>query len=125
MKINTFNEIDVWKLAIELTLDIYNSCNLLAFKRDYSLMDQIRRAIISVSSNIVEGFERNNNKEFIRFLVIAKGSLGEVRNQLIIAYKLNYLSETQFNLLDEKSTILSYKIGSFIKYLKLNIKNNK
>lgn len=125
MKFTNFKEIEIWNLAIELTLDIYRACNVVTFKKDYSLVDQIRRAIISVSSNIVEGFERNNNKEFIRFLIIAKGSLGEVRNQLEIAHRLDYISEIKFKYLDEKCIALSYKIGGFIRYLKLNIKNKK
>lgn len=121
MKINNFKELEVWKLAIDLALDIYQIATIAIFCNDYSLIDQIRRAIISVSSNIAEGFERNNNKELIRYLVIAKGSLGEVRSQLEIAQRLNYISINKFNDLDEKCLTLSYKIGGFIKYLKTNL----
>ena len=125
MRINNFKELEIWRLSIDLAIDIYKTCSPKNFCNDYSLVDQIRGAIVSVSSNIVEGFEKNNNKEFIRYLTIAKGSLGEVRNQLEIAYRLNYISESKFKDLDEKSLALSYKIGGFIRYLKLNIENKK
>lgn len=67
------------------------------FNKDFKLRDQVRGAIISVSSNIVEGFEKNNNNEFIRFFKIAKGSVGEVRNQLFIALAVGYISQAQFD----------------------------
>lgn len=71
---------------------IYNMAAKKDFSRDFALRDQIRRAIISVSSNIVEGFEKNNNNEFIRYLKIAKGSAGEARNQLYIALAVKYIT---------------------------------
>jgi four helix bundle protein len=86
------------------------------------LRDQIRRAIISVSSNIVEGFEKNNNNEFIRFLKIAKGSIGEVRNQLYIALAIGYIMQKEFNELKNKLIDLANQVRKFISYLEKNKK---
>ena len=106
---------DVFKVAFELG----------KFSKDYGLKDQIQRAIISVSSNIVEGFEKNNNNEFIRYLKIAKGSCGEVRNQMYIAQTIEYISEKEFEDLNQKLLTLSSKIGCLIKYLEKTRKKNK
>jgi four helix bundle protein len=72
---------------------------------------------VSVSSNIVEGFEKNNNNEFIRFLKIAKGSAGETRNQLHIAFAIGYVSKKDFDRIMEELETLSGQIGAFISYL--------
>lgn len=77
-----FEDLPIWKQAKELAVRIYRVTKEEKFRRNYSLVDQIRRASISVSSNIAEGFERGSKLEFIQFLYIAKGSLGEVRRQL-------------------------------------------
>ena len=92
-RIEKFEDLDVWQNAISLSVDVYSrfqNC------KDYSLKDQICRASVSVPSNIAEGFERQYNKEFIQYLYIAKGSAGEVRTQLLIAFKLGLLSETEY-----------------------------
>jgi four helix bundle protein len=97
MKIERFENLPIWKLSLKSTRDIYNLTSLPKFNKDFALRDQIRRAVISISSNIVEGFEENNNNEFIRFLKISKGSTGEVRNQLYIALAVKYISQEQFS----------------------------
>ena len=89
-----------------------------SLRKDFGLKDQIRRASISVISNIAEGFERNGNKEFIQFLSIAKGSAGEVRAQLYIIKELNFINEEEFVLLYEKVTQVSKMLSGFINYLK-------
>jgi len=104
MRIHKFEELNVWKLSLRITKSIYDR-------------DQIRRAIVSVSSNIVEGFEKNNNNEFIRYLKIAKGSVGEVRNQLFIAKELSYITESEFNNINKLLLDLANQIGAFIVYL--------
>lgn len=96
MKITKFEELKIWKLSLKIAKIIYHFTSKRKFSKDFSLRDQIRRAIISVSSNIVEGFEKNNNNEFIRFLKIAKGSVGETRNQLYIAMTVGYITESEF-----------------------------
>lgn len=78
---------------------------------------QLRRATVSISSNIAEGFERNTDKEFIHFLFIAKGSAGEVRSQLYIALDLKFISEAQFQEIIEEITEISKLISGLIKYL--------
>jgi four helix bundle protein len=117
MKIKKFEDLPVWQLALKVTKEIYELTNKKEFSKDFSLRDQIRRAIISVSSNIVEGFEKNNNNEFIRFLKIAKGSVGEVRNQLYIALAVNYITEQEFDKINKELEYLANQIGGFIVYL--------
>lgn len=85
MKITSFEELKIWQISMHLAKSIYVCTQENTFRRDFGLRDQIRRSIVSVSSNIVEGFERNNIKEFIRFLKIAKASLAEARSQLMLA----------------------------------------
>lgn len=80
-----FEEIDAWKQARELTCEVYRVSRRKAFSKDFALRDQIRRAAISISSNIAEGYERDSRKAFLHFLSIAKGSAGEVRSQLYVA----------------------------------------
>ena len=117
MKIRKFEDLKIWKLSLKITKKIYDLTFKSEFSRDFELRDQIRRAIISVSSNIVEGFEKNNNNEFIRYLKIAKGSAGEVRNQLYIALMVGYITKIEFEELNEQLIDLSKQIGSFINYL--------
>lgn len=86
VKVNTFEDLNVYKRARELTNRIYEVTKQNSFSKDYRLVDQIRRASISIMSNVAEGFERGTNKEFIQFLYISKGSSGEIRAQLTIAF---------------------------------------
>ncbi len=116
-KIRKFEELPIWKKAIVLTRRIYDITADGKFAKDYGLRDQIRRAVISISSNIVEGFEKSNNNEFIRYLRIAKGSVGEVRNQLYIALAVEYLPKERFEALNKEFIDLAKQIGSFISYL--------
>lgn len=117
MKIEKFEDLEIWKLSIDLVKKIYELTREKEFAKDFSFKDQIRRAVISISSNIVEGFEKNNNNEFIHYLKIAKGSAGEVMNQLYIGKVLFYISDSQFQTMQEHLFILSRKIGAFIAYL--------
>ncbi|HBI33713.1 MAG TPA: four helix bundle protein [Candidatus Moranbacteria bacterium] len=124
MKIQKFEELNIWKDSLRITKVIYDYTSEKDFARDFGLRDQIRRAIVSVSSNIVEGFEKNNNNEFARFLRIAKGSAGEVRNQLHIAFAIKYITEFEFEKTNKELEILSAQIGKFIAYL-VEKKQNK
>ena len=113
-----FEELVIWQKSRDFAKMIYSLTRTLAFAKDYGLKDQIQRAAVSVSSNIAEGFERNGNVEFTNFLFIAKGSCGEVRSQLYIAYDLNYITQVQFEEAVSQSVELSKSIYSFIKSLK-------
>jgi four helix bundle protein len=125
MKIKTFEELKIWKLALEITKEIYDLTNKKKFSKDFKLRDQIRSAIISVSSNIVEGFEKNNNNEFIRFLKIAKGSTGEARNQVYIALIVGYINQKEFNKVNKELENLANQIGKLISYLEKFRKQRK
>lgn len=117
-KIDKIEDLTVWKLAIELTNSIYTITNSAFFSKDYALRDQIRKSAISVPSNIAEGFERNSTNQFLYFLVIAKGSAGELRTQLLIAKNQNYITEQEFEKINIEALEVSKKLGSFISYLK-------
>ena len=117
-----FEDLPVWKLAKDLAVKIYQITKDQKFRRDYSLVDQIRRASISVSSNIAEGFERGSKKEFIRFLYIGKGSLGEVRSQLQICFELGYINKENLNMLLSQSYDLSNQLGAFISSIKKRVR---
>jgi len=111
-KIEKFEDLDVWQNGIELTIHVYDK---LKECKDYSFKDQICRASVSVPSNIAEGIERQSNKEYIHFLFIAKGSAGEVRTQLEIAYRLNLLKEEDYQVLLESSRKISAQLDQLIR----------
>lgn len=116
-KLNTFEEIISWKKARLFNRRIYLVTEDQKFKKDFDLARQIRRASVSISSNIAEGFERNTDKEFIYFLYVAKASAGEVRSQIYLAFDLNYISKETFDHLLCEITEISKLLGGFIKYL--------
>ena len=91
-----FEDLIAWQKARELNREIYRLTNTGAFARDYGLRDQIRRAAVSISSNIAEGFDRSSRAEFHRFVAIAKGSCAEVQSQLYLALDVGYLGQEEF-----------------------------
>jgi four helix bundle protein len=95
-KFNSFEEINSWQKSREFNKRIYLITESKDFKNDYDFVRQIRRASLSVSSNIAEGFERNTDKEFIYFLFVAKASAGEIRSQLYLAFDLDYITKQEF-----------------------------
>jgi four helix bundle protein len=118
MKIKNFEEIESWKNARNLANDIYRVSSIKNFKNDFNLIDQIRRASISIMSNIAEGFDSGTNKSFINFLNYSYRSASEVQSLLYITRDLNYISENEFKALMNKSQDTKNLIGGFIKYLK-------
>ncbi|HVQ39291.1 MAG TPA: four helix bundle protein [Pyrinomonadaceae bacterium] len=114
----TFEQIDAWQKSRELTNRVYILTSRGSFARDYGLRDQIRRASVSIMSNIAEGFERSGTKEFTQFLATAKGSAGEVRSQLYVALDQNYLDQDEFNILSSTATEISRMISGLMAYLR-------
>ena len=111
MAIERFEDLIAWQKARDLSRAIYSISGKGLFSRDYGLRDQIRRAIVSVMSNIAEGFERGGRGEFHQFLVMAKGSCAEVRSQLYIAFDAGYLNNEEFKQLHARALELSRIIG--------------
>jgi four helix bundle protein len=117
-KIERFEDIEAWKRARVLTNRIYRATNSGEFSRDYGLRDQIRRASVSITSNIAEGFERGGgDKEFARYLSIAKGSSGEVRSQLYVAPDAGHVTQTEFDELTQLTPEASRLLSGFMQYL--------
>jgi four helix bundle protein len=117
-----FEELPVWKNSRELTTQIYKLTENSKFRRDFGLVDQIRRCSISISSNIAEGFERGSKKEFIQFLYIAKGSAGELRSQLYTALDLGYIDKVMHQTFLTQAESLSRQLAAFITSIKEKIK---
>ena len=115
--IQRFEDLEAWKISRGVTKEIYRISSSGLFSRDFGLRDQIRRASVSIMSNIAEGFERDGDKEFVQFLAIAKASAGEVRSQLYVALDQEYISETEFNSLFQSLVENSRVISGLMKYL--------
>ena len=118
MKIERFEDLDIWKEARSLSKYVFEITQAEPFCRDFKLRDQIHASSGSVMDNIAEGFERDGNKEFIQFLSVAKGSCGETRSQSYRAYDFEYTKEDILQELISQTTQISKKIYSFISYLK-------
>ncbi|WP_321281299.1 four helix bundle protein [Marinifilum fragile] len=113
--IKQFEDLLIWKDARSLVRMVYDYCNQI---KDKGFTNQMQRAAISIMNNIAEGFERSSDKEFYRFLDIAKASCGEVRSMSYLAFDLNYMSLDQSRELESKSRLLSGSIYNMMKYLK-------
>lgn len=118
--ITRFEEIEAWKTARRLTNLIYELGNQTGFNRDFGLRDQIRRASVSVMSNIAEGFESRTDVQFINFLGMAKASAGEVRAQLYVALDQKYIAGEQFKEAYSLAESCARQIANFIAYLEAN-----
>lgn len=116
--IERFEDIQAWQKARKLVASIYKITSEGDFVKDYSLKDQIRRASVSIMSNIAEGFSRRTDREFVQFLHVAKGSASEVQSQLYVALDLKYISQATFEELYELSDETVRLISGFIKYLR-------
>lgn len=113
-----FEELPVWISARELVKSIYQITEICGFSSDFGLKDQIRRASISLLSNIAEGFEHESQAQFISYLGRAKASAGEIRCQLYIAFDLKYISKEQFQKSRKDTEECSKQLFGFIKYLR-------
>ncbi|MEW6586496.1 MAG: four helix bundle protein [Nitrospirota bacterium] len=112
---NGFRDLIVWQKAKDLAINIYKETGSVSFSHDFSLKDQIRRSAVSIASNIAEGDERNTDKESVRFLYIAKGSLAELQTQLQIAFEIDYIREDKYAEYESECDNLGRMIGKLIK----------
>lgn len=120
MTIRDFRDLNVWQLGKELVIDIYQLTGNFPREEIYGLVAQVRRAAVSIPSNIAEGFSREHNKDYRRFLFIALGSCAEVETQIEIAHTLDYLSETEHHDMLEKINHESRMLWNLIKRLSNN-----
>jgi four helix bundle protein len=112
-----FEDLDVWQRAKDLTNLIYKHSTDGMFARDFGLRDQMRRAAVSIMSNIAEGFESQTQAMFIKYLAHAKGSAGELRAQLYIDRDQGYINDEEFNEMFSLAEICSKQLARFIQYL--------
>ena len=110
--------LDAWKNSIELTVQTYHLTKVFPKSERFGLTSQMRRAAVSVASNIAEGAGRNSKKEFIRFLNTAQGSLSELDTQVIICKQLGYISDDTLRIFDEHMERESKLISGLINYLR-------
>jgi len=118
--ITRFEEIEAWKISRQLTNMVYTLGNQTGFNRDFGLRDQMRRASVSVMSNIAEGFESRTDIQFINFLGFARASAGEVRAQLYVALDQRYIADEQFKETYALAETCARQIAKFISYLESN-----
>jgi four helix bundle protein len=116
--ISRFEDIEAWQTARKLANTIYDLTESGKFEKDYGLKNQIQRAAVSVMSNIAEGFESHTQAIFIDLLGRAKGSAGEVRSQLYLAFDRHYITQTQFDQAHNLTDKVSRQIYRFMEYLK-------
>ncbi len=111
----SFKDLKVWQQGKSLAVEIYRLTAAETFRFDYGLRDQMRRAAVSIPSNIAEGDERDTDKEAVRFFYIAKGSVAELNTQLIIAKEIGYIESEAFSLLEGNCNHIASMLGSLIK----------
>lgn len=118
-KYTSFEDMQVYQKAMEFIVDIYRlTIDNIDLTKDFAIRDQLRRASLSITNNIAEGFERESKKEFIRFLYISKGSAGECRNILNVIQLLGYINQNDYQKYRQDIVEISKQLGNYIKYLK-------
>jgi len=114
-KIRSFTDLESWKEAHKLAIEVYRVTEDFPQKEVFGLTNQIRRASVSVVSNIAEGFSRQTAKEKVQFYFISKGSNAEVQSQLLIARDIGYLSEGHFKRIADRSVQVSKLLTGMIR----------
>ena len=117
-QIKSFTDLSAWKEAHKLVLSIYEATRRFPSEEKFGLVNQLRRAVVSISSNIAEGFSRNTNKEKVQFYYTALGSLTEVHNQSIIAKDVAYIDTRQFDKLMQQIITVNKLLNGLIKSAK-------
>ena len=112
-----YSELKVWQKSMDLAVEIYKTVKLLPKEELYGLSDQMRRAVVSIPSNIAEGHQRSATKDYIRFLYIAKGSLGELETQIRLGERLGYFGEEKARQLFSQSEEVGRMLSGLIKSL--------
>ena len=118
-KVKSYKDLIVWQKSMDLVIEIYKLVKKLPKEETYSLSDQMRRAVVSIPSNIAEGYARKTTKEYLKFLSIANGSRTELETQLIICNKIGYLNEKEIEVAMQKST----EIGKMISTIAFKLTN--
>jgi len=114
-KVECFEDLFIWQKAVEFAREVYLVTERQGLKTDFGLKNQMRDAVVAISSNIAEGFERRSRKEYLNFLNIAKASAGELRSQIYVAFEVGYLDEFERDDLREKAKFLSGSISNHMK----------
>ena len=118
----SFEEFEVYQKGIQLAKLIFKLLENKSFEKEFGFKDQIKRAVISITNNIAEGSEYNNNKQLLRYLKISKGSCAEVRSMLVLARELEILTQLEIEKSYNLSIEISQNLSNFIKYLNTKIK---
>ncbi|ACM93115.1 S23 ribosomal [Nautilia profundicola AmH] len=119
-----WKDLKIWQNSHQLVLEIYRILNNFPKTEEYGIISQLKRAVVSVPINIVEGHSRNSNKDFLRFVYISRGSLEEVKYLMLLSKELGYIKHQEYANIENKLSEISYMINSFIKFLKNNSKNH-
>lgn len=123
-KIKSFTDLNAWKEGHKLVLDVYKITKKFPKEEQFGLISQLRRAVISFTSNIAEGFSRNSYKEKVYFYSIDLGSLTEIQNQLLVAKDIGYTTNEDFNKLAEQTVLINKITNGLIKKTKTMIHNS-
>lgn len=115
-KIKSFTDLEAWKEGHNLVLMIYNLTKKFPKEEVFGLTNQLRRAVVSITSNIAEGFSRRTSKDKIHFYLISLGSLTEIQNQILIAKDIKYIDKEEFNKIALQTIVVSKLINGLIKY---------
>jgi len=115
-KIKSFTDLQAWKESHKLVLTVYQATKNFPKEELFGLTSQIRRAAVSITSNLAEGFSRNSSKEKIQFYYISKGSISELQSQLLIAKDLIYINKESFDKIAIQSVVAGKLINGLIKY---------
>ena len=120
-KIKTFKDLRAWQDGHRLVLFIYKLTENFPKNETYSLTDQMRRSVVSITANIAEGFSRQSHKERLRFYLISKGSITELENQILIARDINYINSSQYDEILKQIITVHKLLNAFINTTKLRI----